>query len=205
MSNIACRDGEKTTSYPGSKPKPSLLALPAELRNRIYELALVWRPWKTIPVLGGYESKQQVALHRLMHRARKNALTQVNKQLRHETAPIYFGHNTVSLVGFLPACKPWFSRNAPHVQHIRRVSIVFRHNHEHDCRAILDTDEGGTTFSLQGLNCTVGRDLDCEARNKTEKIQGIIDASDDGKLDADGYARVIDVLSQGSRCDHLRA
>jgi len=76
---------------------PSLLDLPAELRNAIYTEVLVYhkpiefrreRPYQ--PEIRTQDWDASIALHGPEH----HALTQVSRQLRSETLPILYGANT---------------------------------------------------------------------------------------------------------------
>ncbi|KAK4574877.1 hypothetical protein LTR86_001719 [Recurvomyces mirabilis] len=69
---------------------PTLVTLPPELRNRIYELVLP--VGQVIDILPAYNEAHQ-----------SPPITCVNRQLRRETLPIYYGNNTFqSSIGYPP-------------------------------------------------------------------------------------------------------
>lgn len=166
-----------------SKPKPGLLTLPGELRNSIYDLVLP----NVLQLVSRFDG------HRTSSHKYRAALTHVNKQLRRETLPIYFGQTRFRLSAH---CQPhtgkaWLLSNAPHTHLLRNLTINSgRSQFEVTCIVTLrTTEEAGTVSTVVQLPRAGSK-----AQGIRGKVQGIIDASDDGRLDAKGYARIIDML-----------
>lgn len=95
--------------------------------------------------------------------------------------------------------KGWLACNAPHLRYFREM--VFR------CpelgfwgSAIFRMDKDGTRCEIEDHDCDGFRTLVCDLPRVKKEIQTVIEASKDGRLDAEGYADVIDVLVLGTEC-----
>lgn len=103
------------TKAAAKKSECAFLALPAELRNRIYEFALI----KDDPI--------EVVLWRPCSNGAPPALTQTSRQIRSESLPIFYGLNTFRL-----DAEDWFNRaiakdtasTLSNIQLIRDMEII---------------------------------------------------------------------------------
>ncbi|TKA83340.1 hypothetical protein B0A55_00622 [Friedmanniomyces simplex] len=73
--------------------KSHLLALPPELRNRIYELVLVAEN----ALIYYYYLSLHKNIGSTVPQARQPALTRVSKELRHQALAIFYGQNTFDI------------------------------------------------------------------------------------------------------------
>lgn len=178
-----------------SKPKPTLLGLPAELRNHIYALILV----KDFTL--NVRKSDSPDLHQ------HAALTRVNKQLRRETLPTYYTSNTFLLADSLPppGYKAWSDSIAPHVHWLRNLHVSVRcrtaDREVYTCAVCLDTaadDEGKnkTRFSIQH-SCWFDGDADCDLLEFEAAMRSVVEEGGN-KLNAEGYGQVLDWAAQ---CD----
>lgn len=103
------------------RPTKGLLDLPRELRDQIYEY-LVFKPKNTITMLPNYGSFQSVVS------AAQPAICGVNKQIRSETLPIFYGSNLflaeISESTDLAIAKNWLSAiEGDNICHLRRLAL----------------------------------------------------------------------------------
>ncbi|KAK5692717.1 hypothetical protein LTR17_025348, partial [Elasticomyces elasticus] len=115
----------------------SLLGLPAELRNHIFELALVSKNARvSIYLQGGHFTPPS---------ATQPGISRTNRQLRQETLPIFYGQNAFEIhpsdrPGLL-ACKTWVQAIAAQLELIRTLVITPFSDHDVSIKlSIVDTE-----------------------------------------------------------------
>ena len=118
-----------------------LLRLPAELRNRIYHLAVV------------NEKPLDIVHHKRYRRAKapqQPALASTSKQLREEVLPIFYGGNSFVLdtVGdiiqdFEGVVRAWTKACGSYLPHIKSIGVSAHYDH-----AAQDYEESGAFQSL---------------------------------------------------------
>lgn len=125
-------------------PRSRLLDLPPELRDAIYEFALTAEKTVVTYRLDAYERDTY-------DHAVQPALTRVNRQVRDETLPIYYGCNDFILhteSGRYSHVHRWLLCNEPHLLKLKRVSLWVRFFRLGDGRGRA-ASQGAVSVSMQ--------------------------------------------------------
>ncbi|KAK5732175.1 hypothetical protein LTR17_010752 [Elasticomyces elasticus] len=148
---------------------PGLLTIPPELRTRIWELAL--EITDTPPVIcrdsANKDKTLKVWRYKFDDQAVQPPLTKINRQVRAETLPMFYGRNTFELGYGLG--REWLSCIGEHATHLRSLYATTSYSSE-EITAIV---------YLSAFIGTVSRaDVHVHAARKTNGITGIIDLVD---------------------------
>lgn len=146
-------------------PKPSRLeSLPAELRNRIYNLVVVKD--SSIPIA---EDGRTHGAAKVLFTARQPTLALVNRNVRCEVLPIYYGENTfctdsLSRDSMTRDLSQWLQQIEPHVRHIRSVSTFRPDSSVAYVAACIDHPGGAISFRVNLLLAEFNRPCSCPLR-----------------------------------------
>lgn len=180
-----------------SKPvtgESRLLSLPAELRNRIYELAL--------PTLLCVESEEEFEAANL-DMPQQPSLTRVNRQIRDESLQLYYGLLTVRLflhwTEDLVQYRCWFEAIGKNFRLIKRFEFKDAEECTHDNYIVLKWSPVLTRFQLSVLaeaiceqdDCYIFSEFDLEDETQLCALHHAIKKGESGALQV---AKVIESL-----------